>query len=158
MRRIRQYAREIKDATNGVAPYDTEEKMGIIPLFDVLAIDLLDGMEKSVRNPMKNCGIEIRGADKNVFLSSKQAIQGTDMFGKIIREWCFGTIDWRDTEYGSCLNQCYLYKILETKAGVKSNFFVSAYSGCLDGCLAQKSIDMADMKIRYCNHELRFQC
>lgn len=157
--KIKQYNTEITNAINGTTPYNgklpynSPERMGIKPLFNDLVPDLLESMEKTIRDPMEQCVYE-KPVDADVaFWPCAQALGGTDASGKMINKCMAGTKgEWKDTLYGGCLNNCFLTESSQTKKGnYTPRFEASKYHQCLDECMALVCI------YNY-NHELNFFC
>lgn len=122
-------------------------------IFNELTMDLLQGMEASLRSHMTKCTFEREKYGDVAFYTCDKVIGGTNESGKTIMQCDAGTNDeWQDTLYGGCLNNCLYSRVSTTPTGSQTDFFeYTDYRKCVSDC-------MASVCIYNYNHELNFHC
>ena len=128
----------------------TPENIGIITLIDEYAPQILEELEKTVRQPMKECSFEDLEKKGTVLFNCSQSKGATTPEGKMIL-YCCRTEETQNgveqrTPFGDCFEECYLERNQKE------------HRECVNLCLVRKARELRDDQLARCIHELNFYC
>jgi len=147
---IREIRDEIGFLIDGRGGDVTPENIGIITLIDEYVPQILEELEKTIRQPMKECSFENLEKKGTVLFNCSQSKGAITPEGKMIL-YCCQTEKTQNgaeqrTSFGDCFEECYL----------KEN--QKEHRECVNLCLVRKANELNDDQLARCIHELNFYC
>ena len=147
---IREIRDEIGFLIDGRGGAVTPENIGIITLIDEYVPQILEELEKTIRQPMKECSFENLEKKGTVLFNCSQSKGAITPEGKMIL-YCCQTEKTQNgaeqrTSFGDCFEECYLEENQEE------------HRECVNLCLVRKANELNDDQLARCIHELNFYC
>jgi len=153
LKEIQRIWQEIKDIIDGKGSNDTPANIGIIPIIEGIAPEIIKDLEREVRKPIHDCSSEDWLEQDTVLFNCLQAKMATiPPENAVLRECCQTQAQNKDTGkmeqtiYGDCFGECYLEKGQEK------------HRECVQKCLDGLAVMLNDPEIAQCIHELNFYC